>query len=416
MKVARLTPHYYWPQLAKSGWPVKFDAIGGMQSQIYRLSSAIDELGVEQDVYTLKIPGAPQSWSPSPRLTIFGVRISVFPVVSKVRGMVDLNLSWTLGTVVKFLAWRRGASILHVHCSGVFWPPLLGLLLSKWTGLPLVLTIHCSILNTYHSMCLLDDILLPFARWCERRALNVAAHTIVLTESSRVKLSNACPEIAQRISVVPDCIDAAGFRAKIDASRVDELRRKLKIPAGAIVVGYVGRIAREKGWPALVEMLRKLPENYFLLVCGDGNERLDLEQALEQHRLISRASVTGYVSQEEIPNYYALLDAFVLPSAHEEFGGALLEAMVCEIPIVAYDVGGVRLVLNQGECGVLVQVGDVGELSKAVVRLTSDPAARERVLKGGLARVSNCYSVTSVARLVTKIYEKISSNVLKAAA
>src|SRR6266516_898647 len=175
-QVLRLTPHFYWPQLAASSWPVKFDAIGGMQSQIYRLTRALDEAGLEQTVLTLRIPGAPTSWRMSGRTEVRGVRIPVLPLRSRIRGMVDLNFSWALGVLSYLLRCRRRPDLLHVHCSGVAIPPLLGWLLSRVLRVPLVLTIHCSIIVTYHPMNALDRMLQPLARRIERMALGHAAH------------------------------------------------------------------------------------------------------------------------------------------------------------------------------------------------------------------------------------------------
>jgi glycosyltransferase involved in cell wall biosynthesis len=410
MKIARLTPHFYWPQLHKSGWPVKFDAIGGMQTQIYRLALALEKAGIEQQIYTLKIPGAPRNWTMSTITSVFGVRVPIFPFVSKVRGMVDLNLSWALGVCIKLIPRIRDISIIHVHCSGVFWPPLLGFALCYFTKKPLVLTIHCSILNTYHSMCWLDEVLLPFARWCEKRALKHAHHTILLTDLSRSKLLRLGIVDESQASVVPDGINVENFRGLIARNTRQALRAQYGIPENSIVIGYVGRIAREKGWPTLIKLMGLLPNNFFLLVCGDGNERNEMADSLAQAGHNSRSCITGYVSQSEIPSHYGALDLLVLPSQHEEFGGTLLEAMAAEVPIVAFAVGGVPSVLDGGKCGLLVEAQDINGLANSVTRICSNPDFRASLVMSALKRVRSEYDIENAAAKLIEIYKSVGSS------
>ncbi|XVN44377.1 MAG: hypothetical protein RCG16_02485 [Rickettsia hoogstraalii] len=99
LSVIHLTPHFYWPHLETGGWPVKFDTMGGMQNQIFRQVHFLDKLKVQQLVITLKIPGTPKVYNISCNTKVIGKRISILPIKSRIRGMVDLNISWLLGTL-----------------------------------------------------------------------------------------------------------------------------------------------------------------------------------------------------------------------------------------------------------------------------------------------------------------------------
>src|SRR5437870_272255 len=97
MHILRLTPHFYWPQLSKLGWPVPFDAVGGMQAQTFRQTTKLAEFGIQQTVLTLKIPGTPAVWQLNDSVVVRGVRVPVLPLRSRIRGLMDLNISWALG-------------------------------------------------------------------------------------------------------------------------------------------------------------------------------------------------------------------------------------------------------------------------------------------------------------------------------
>ncbi len=200
MLILRLTPHFYWPQLAARGWPVKFDAIGGMQSQIHRLSVALADLGVEQRVLARC---ASRARRPNGRSTIawwlHGVRVAVLPLRSRVRGMVDLNLAWALGVAAFVLRRRPPFDIIHVHCSGVMWPLAVGWAFAAITGKPLVLSIHCSVIATYHPMCALDRISQPIARWFEQAAIRRSFRTILLTSRVASQIVARVPEAASKL-------------------------------------------------------------------------------------------------------------------------------------------------------------------------------------------------------------------------
>jgi glycosyltransferase involved in cell wall biosynthesis len=405
LHVLRLTPHFYWPQLSESSWPVKFDAIGGMQSQIFRLTVALDRLGVAQTVLTLRIPGAPQSWSMSERTEVRGVRVPILPLRSRIRGMVDLNLAWALGVVVQR---RPRPDIVHVHCSGVLIPPLLGWLLSRSLRVPLVLTVHCSINATYHPMTPLDAAMQPLARWIERRAIRAAALTVTLTPRTIPLLREVSGVPEQRFAVFPDVIDAEGFAARATPEGQRALRERWQLPANTFVVGYVGRIAREKGWPILLDMAELLREEpIHWVICGDGNERDLFEEEVHRRALAERVTVTGYLPNEEIPNAMGAMDLLVMTSLHEEFGSVMLEAMSVGLPIVAAAVGGVANVLENGALGWLVPERSAGAFSDAIRKALADPRWRSEVARRAGQSVRMKYDLFAVAEGMRDAYASV---------
>ena len=410
MHVLRLTPHFYWPQLESVGWPVAFDTIGGMQAQIFRQTFELSALGLDQTVLSLRIPGVDPCWQADERLRVQGVRVPVLPVRSRTRGMVDLNVAWSLGVLrqVRRDPRCRQVDLVHVHCSGVFWPLLVGRRVARRLGVPLVLTIHCSILGTYHPMHLLDRILLPWGRRIERSVAASAAHVVVLTPRSRDLLLEADYVRPEAISVVPDCVDVDRFRAQATPERVAAFAARFDLPDDRPILGYVGRVAREKGWPRLLDLAERLADRpVHFLVCGDGNECDLLLDAVKERGLADRFTVTGYVPMDDVPCALALSRALVLPSVHEEFGSVQLEAMAMGVPTVAFEVGGVPHVQVDGETALLVEPGSLDGMVRAVERLLDDPELAGRLGEAGRRRVEERFGLEAACRTLDGIYRKV---------
>ena len=410
LTVLRLTPHFYWPQLAQSSWPVKFDAIGGMQSQIYRLTRALDsaDMDIEQTVLTLRIPGTPRSWRMSPRTQVCGVRVPVFPVRSRIRGMADLNTSWALGVLAYLLRHRRRPDILHVHCSGVTIPPLLGWMLCRLLRVPLVLTIHCSILVTYHPMSAFDRMVQPLARQIERLAIRAAAATITLTPRTVPVFEHAAGRRTKRFVVLPDVIDADGFAARATPQAVAAMRERWVPDPQAAVVGYVGRIAREKGWPIILDIAEELRDaRIHWLICGDGNERDLFEAGVARRGLTGRVTVTGYLPNEDIAAAMGAMDLLLMAPLHEEFGSVMLEAMAVGLPIIAVGVGGVADVLDHGDLGWLVPERTAAAFADGIAKALADQAWRSGTAERAAKAVRERYDLTHVARRTAELYRSI---------
>ena len=146
-------------------------------------------------------------------------------------------------------------------------------------------------------------------------------------------------------------------------------------PHGEVLVGYVGRLAREKDLERLAAVVG-LP-GARLVVVGDGPLRGRLE------RVLTTAVFLGELHGADLASAYATLDVFVHPGRHETFCQAIQEAMSSGLPVVAVDAGGPRDLVEPGVTGYLVAVEDDVALRRAVERLVADPVCRARL--GGRA-------------------------------
>jgi len=272
---------------------------------------------------------------------------------------------------------------------------------------PLVLTIHCSILVTYHPMNVLDRTLQPIARRIERMALRAAARTITLTPRTITTFAGITGRPAD-FTVLPDVIDADAFAARATPEAVREARRRWLPAAAPAVIGYVGRIAREKGWPIIVDIAGELrDEPVHWLICGDGNERDLFEKEVARRGLADRFTVTGYVPNEDVAAVMGAMDLLLMAPLHEEFGSVMLEAMAVGLPIVAVGVGGVADVLDHGELGWLVSGRTAPAFADGIRSALADPEARSVIAERAAKAVRQRYDVTSVAERVADLYRSL---------
>jgi glycosyltransferase involved in cell wall biosynthesis len=163
-------------------------------------------------------------------------------------------------------------------------------------------------------------------------------------------------------------------------------RELLRVPQDKTVVllGSVDMRDRYKGGPLLEELHQALiaRKDVAVILFGQASDRMTATKAF------------GLVRDERLmPFIYSAADIFVSASTAESFGQTLLEASACGVPVVAFDVGGVRDVIVNGETGILVDQRGHEKLLTAVDRLIGDSATCERFGRAGRARVEQHFTL-----------------------
>lgn len=172
------------------------------------------------------------------------------------------------------------------------------------------------------------------------------------------------------------------------------------VPAGAKVVGFVGRLDRDKG---IVELLRafrevraRVPAAHLVLVGGSlGGQAHDAELS----DLVARAredGVTALDAQLDVAPVYAALDVLAFPSYREGFPNVPLEAAAAEVPTVGVRATGTVDAIDDGATGRIVDRGDVGALRDAITTYLEDDALRARHGRAGRARAEARFSPEAV--------------------
>jgi glycosyltransferase involved in cell wall biosynthesis len=142
---------------------------------------------------------------------------------------------------------------------------------------------------------------------------------------------------------------------------------------------YAGQIIRGKGVDVLLEALAQVQAPYECVILGDGNHRAYCEERSQALGLEGRVTFTGYVPQAQLQDYYREASAMVLSSVWAEpFGAVGLEGMRHGLPVVAFDAGGIKEWLADGENGFLVPWMNCSRYAQRVTQLLLDkPLARQ---------------------------------------
>jgi D-inositol-3-phosphate glycosyltransferase len=242
----------------------------------------------------------------------------------------------------------------------------------------------------------------------ETVAARQADGVLVFTGSEAADLSSLYVLPPERFHIVPGGVDSRRFAP---ADR-EGARRYLGLPVEGRVVLFVGRPESFKGPDVLVRALAHLPANVRLLLVGGS----DAEQSGEWLARIGAAAGVAErvewrpaVSQEQLPAYYAAADLLAMPSRHETFGLAALEAMACARPVVAAGVGGLRSLITDGLTGRLVDGHQPEPFAEAIGDLLTDEPLAARMGAQGRLRARR-YSWRAAASRLLAGYEAITEH------
>ena len=279
-------------------------------------------------------------------------------------------------------------------------------------GIPFVVTFHAlGLVRKLHQGD--ADGFPPVRPDVERRAIETAACVIAECDQDRDDLVNLYGADPERITVAPCGVDPSELspRPRFHA------RKQLGIDQDAKVILQLGRMVPRKGVDTVIEALALLRGNYrleaHLLVVGGESDEPDPEATPELARLSALAEergvadlvrFTGRKGRAELANCYSAADVFVTTPWYEPFGITPLEAMICGIPVVGSNVGGIRSTVVHGETGFLVPARDPDALAARLACLLSNPALAESMGKAGRARALERYTWQLVARNIATIF------------
>ena len=195
----------------------------------------------------------------------------------------------------------------------------------------------------------------------------------------------------ERVHLIPN-----GWGGSAPALDRTEARQVLGIPADEFVVGWVGRLSREKGADVLLEALPMISGSTMVSILGEGREDGRLRAQAESLGISNRIRWHGTLPGAN--RLYRAFDLFALSSRTEGTPIALFEAMAAGVPIVATAVGGVPDVVGDLEAQ-LVPAESPEELANAIVGLRENPGRRKTLAEAAAARLADAYALPAwVAR------------------
>ncbi|MDP9202686.1 MAG: glycosyltransferase [Gemmatimonadota bacterium] len=170
---------------------------------------------------------------------------------------------------------------------------------------------------------------------------------------------------------------------------------------------FVGRLTPQKGVDHLLHALASMKSQASLDIVGDGPNRSSLEQLAQQLGVSSRIRWHGQLSQSDLPAVYQRATAVVVPSVDEGLGLVAVEALLCETPVVAFDSGGLRDVIQHDQTGLLVKPGDRTALASTLDDLLARDGRGSELGRAGRLYALSAFAPESAARRYAGIYRQV---------
>jgi N-acetyl-alpha-D-glucosaminyl L-malate synthase BshA len=236
----------------------------------------------------------------------------------------------------------------------------------------------------------------PVVRFTLNQSDRVTAVSQFLAEET-CKRINFCG----KIDVVPNFIDTEYY--KRSTCHVD---RKKLAPNGEPIILHISNFRPVKRLQdivnAFIKVRRKKPCK--LLLAGDGPERSAAEHTAREGGVINDVMFLG--NQPIIVDLLSLADVYFVPSETESFCLSALEAMSCEVPVVATRVGGIPEVVTDGECGYLTSVGDTDDMAARILHLIENPEAARKMGRAGRQRAIDHFKMEMIVARYESLYQE----------
>ncbi len=292
------------------------------------------------------------------------------------------------------IALHEQLDVLHVHyaiphASAAFMAK--SILKEKNIQVPVVTTLH----GTDITLVGLDAAYLPVVEF----SINQSDVVTSVSESLKQQTKDSF-EVKTEIEVIYNFIDENKF------SRKEDLDFKNSIaPNGEFVLSHTSNFRKLKRVDDVIrifeEVYRKVPAK--LLLIGDGPERSTLEQLCRTIGLCDQIVFLG--KQDAVERLLSISDLFILPSEHESFGLAALEALATKVPVISSNVGGIPEVNVHGETGYLSEVGNVKEMAKYALDILQDPV-KLQLFRENAIKKANTFSKELIVPQYEKVYQK----------
>jgi glycosyltransferase involved in cell wall biosynthesis len=305
------------------------------------------------------------------------------------RGSADARSTFALSRLIR----EQRIDIVHAHVARDYVPAAVAVRLAGRAGL--VLTRH---------------VLFPMSRFSRFFLRNVSR---VIAVSSAVETNLLATFPQEKIVEIPNGISLERFAgARPDKDGAD-FRNAYGIPSDAKVVATVGELKPLKGQEdfvlAAAEIVKKVPEAYFLVIGKDNSRTGDFRRRLRRLSKVlgieERCKFLDWV--EDTAPLLSALDVLVSASHSESFGLAILEGMASGKPVVATATAGAKELIQDRKSGLLADIKDPVSIANAVVRVLRDEAFADSIGGEARKRAQSGFSIEKMVGATAALYGEI---------
>jgi len=291
--------------------------------------------------------------------------------------------------------------VIHAHGNGAF--SFLGCQIAKLKGIPFILTFH-TVHTKYTHYFLNGKVIRPkmvalgmrmFADICDG----------IITPSEKMKNELIAYGVRKEIKIIPSFIDFSRFQK----NKKGYLHKRFSIPKTDKILLTVGRLGKEKNFPFLINMFKKLvatEQNAHLVVAGQGCELGNLKRLALRLNLSKKIHFTQKVEAELMQDVYADADIFIFASQTETQGLCVLEAAASGLPIIAVKDSAFDNLVIDGKTG--YNVSENQEIfAQKVQQLLQDDVLRQRFGRQAREMAGNNFRGEYLTRELVDYYKKV---------
>ncbi|GIU97396.1 MAG: D-inositol-3-phosphate glycosyltransferase [Actinomycetota bacterium] len=386
---------------------------GGMNVAIHEVAERLAADGARVDVFTRCRGGADHEPPPIARDARV-VSIKAGPCAPVPKEELPRYLPTFLGGVLRHVREAGvGYDLVHSHYWLSGW---VGRAVRELWGTPLVSSFHTLGKVKNYALALGESPEPPARLAAEERAIAASDRIVAPTSTEAGQLVGLYRADPARIRVVPLGVDPAIFRP-LDR---DAARRRLHL-SGLRLALVVGRVQAHKGPDVAVRALAEavasdpvVARDLVLAFVGGpsghdgGSDIAGLMHLAGALGVADRVIFFPPQPQRRLADFYAAADVVLVPSRSESFGLVALEAQACGTPVVAAAVGGLRIVVEHGRTGLLVEGHDPGDHAAALLEVLRDPG-RQAALGAAGARLARRWTWEASAARMRAVYEELAA-------
>jgi L-malate glycosyltransferase len=365
-----------------------YPTFGGSGVVATELGEALAERGHEIHFIAYALPSRLEL--PKERIFFHEVEAPTYPLFQ------TPPYTLALATKMADVASREQLDLLHVHYA---LPHAISAILAREMLEPRRLAVVTTLHGTDITIVGQDRSYLPITRFGIDRSDAVTAVSRYLKDVTIAQF-----EVRQRIEVIPNFVDVGRYRP----DGASQWARHLA-PAPAKLLIHVSNFRPVKRISDVLgifeQVRRRMPAR--LLMVGDGPDRAAAEGICRERGFADEVIFLGNVAAVE--TLLPAADLMLLPSDHESFGLAALEAMACGVPVIGTLSGGLPEVVIEGESGRLLEVGDVEGMSRAAIEILADESRRRRMGESARRRAVEVFPAVSIVDRYLALYHRVLS-------